>query len=85
MMESAWQRPASGTWPAWMGERETPFAEAIDRTKKHVVSSTLESVDWNAERCEATWRERSSASRRSRAKACSWAAWRFPRRRPIRD
>ena len=49
MMESAWRRPATGTWPEWMGEREIPFAEAIDRTKKHVVSSTLSDVDWNAE------------------------------------
>jgi dihydrofolate reductase len=49
MMESAWRRPASGMWPDWMGEWEIPFAEAIDRTKKYVVSSTLSSVDWNAE------------------------------------
>jgi dihydrofolate reductase len=26
-----------------------PFAEAIDRAKKYVVSSTLSDVDWNAE------------------------------------
>ena len=32
-----------------MREWETPFAEAIDRTKKYVVSSTLSEVDWNAE------------------------------------
>lgn len=49
MMESAWRRPASGTWPDWMGEREIPFAEAIDRARKYVVSSTLDEVDWNAE------------------------------------
>ena len=49
MMESAWRRPASGTWPDWMGEWEIPFAEAIDATKKYVVSSTLDEVDWNAE------------------------------------
>jgi dihydrofolate reductase len=48
-MESAWRRPATGRWPDWMGEWEIPFAETIDRTKKHVVSSTLSSVDWNAE------------------------------------
>jgi dihydrofolate reductase len=35
--------------PDWMEEWEVPFAEAIDRTKKHVVSSTLSGVDWNAE------------------------------------
>ena len=49
MMESAWRRPATGTWPDRMGEREVPFAEAIDRTQKYVVSSTLSAVDWNAE------------------------------------
>ena len=49
MMESAWRRPASGPWPDWMREWETPFAEAIDRAKKYVVSSTLSEVDWNAE------------------------------------
>ena len=49
MMESAWRRPATGTWPDWMGAWEIPFAETIDRTKKYVVSSTLSGVDWNAE------------------------------------
>ena len=49
LMESAWRRPATGTWPDWMGEREIPFAEAIDAAKKHVVSSTLNEVDWNAD------------------------------------
>ena len=49
MMESAWRQPATGPWPEWMGEWEVPFAEAIDRAKKYVVSSTLSGVDWNAE------------------------------------
>ncbi|WP_136517694.1 dihydrofolate reductase family protein [Cellulomonas telluris] len=49
MMESAWRRPATGTWPDWMGEWEVPFAETIDLARKHVVSSTLDEVDWNAE------------------------------------
>ena len=49
MMESAWRRPATGGWPDWMDESETPFAEAIDAQKKYVVSSTLSEVDWNAE------------------------------------
>jgi dihydrofolate reductase len=49
MMESAWRLPATGTWPDWMGEWEIPFAEAIHRAKKYVVSSTLSGVDWNAE------------------------------------
>jgi dihydrofolate reductase len=49
MMQSAWRRPATGTWPDWMGASELPFAEAIDRARKHVASSTLTEVDWNAE------------------------------------
>ena len=49
MMESAWRKPATGTWPNWMDEWEIPFAEAIDESKKYVVSSTLSKVDWNAE------------------------------------
>ncbi|MCZ7630855.1 MAG: dihydrofolate reductase family protein [Microthrixaceae bacterium] len=49
MMESAWRRPATGTWPDWMEQWEVPFAEAIDGAKKYVVSSTLSRVDWNAE------------------------------------
>lgn len=49
MMESAWRQPATGAWPDWMGEWEVPFAEAIDRAKKYVVSNTLSTVDWNAE------------------------------------
>ena len=49
MMESAWRKPSTGTWPEWMGEREIPFAEAIHRAKKYVVSATLGGVDWNAE------------------------------------
>ncbi len=49
MMESAWRRPATGTWPGWMVAWQIPFAETIDRAKKYVVSSTLSGVDWNAE------------------------------------
>jgi dihydrofolate reductase len=49
MMESAWRRPATGEWPDWMGEWEIPFAEAIDRAEKYVVSTTLSGADWNAE------------------------------------
>ena len=49
MMQSAWRRPATGTWPDWMGEWQIPFAETIDTAKKHVVSSTLSHVDWNAD------------------------------------
>ncbi|MDT9591748.1 dihydrofolate reductase family protein [Nocardioides zeae] len=49
MMEAAWRRPASGDWPDWMDEGDRQFAEAIDPARKHVVSSTLDEVDWNAE------------------------------------
>ncbi|WP_167133514.1 dihydrofolate reductase family protein [Paramicrobacterium chengjingii] len=49
MMESAWRKPATGAWPGWMGDWEIPFAEAIDRAKKYVVSSTLDVADWNSE------------------------------------
>jgi dihydrofolate reductase len=49
MMESAWRRPVTGAWPDSIDEWEIPFAEAIDGTKKYVVSSTLSEVDWNAE------------------------------------
>ena len=45
MMEAAWRPPATGVRPDWM----EPFARTIDATKKYVVSSTLERVDWNAE------------------------------------
>ncbi len=49
MMESAWRRPATGAWPDWMDDTQIPFAQAIDRATKYVVSSTLNEVDWNAE------------------------------------
>jgi dihydrofolate reductase len=47
MMEAAWRGPApAGARPDWM----EPFARTIDAAKKYVVSSTLDRVDWNAER-----------------------------------
>lgn len=49
MMEAAWRRPPSGAWPDWMSASDIPFAETIDGARKHVVSSTLSEVDWNAE------------------------------------
>jgi dihydrofolate reductase len=45
MMEAGWRGPAAGTRPVWM----EPFARTIDAARKHVVSSTLDRVDWNAE------------------------------------
>jgi hypothetical protein len=49
MMEGAWRRPATGTWPDWTADWMIPFAETIDGAKKYVVSGTLDRVDWNAE------------------------------------
>jgi dihydrofolate reductase len=46
MMEVGWRQPVpAGARPEWM----EPFARTIDATKKYVVSSTLDRVDWNAE------------------------------------
>src|SRR5207344_1345910 len=43
---AAFRPPArTGARPDWM----EPFARTIDAAKKHVVSSTLDRVDWNAE------------------------------------
>ncbi len=49
MMRAAWQWPANGLRPEGMAEWMEPFARSIDAAKKYVVSSTLETVDWNAE------------------------------------
>ncbi len=49
MMEEAWRWPATGERPEWAAEWMAPFAHTIDAAKKYVVSSTLDSVDWNAE------------------------------------
>lgn len=50
MMEEGW-RPfvQSGVRPDWMEPWMDSFARTIDAAKKYVVSSTLDSVDWNAE------------------------------------
>ena len=45
MMQAAWRLPATWDMPDWM----EPFAQTIDAAHKYVVSSTLDSVDWNAE------------------------------------
>lgn len=45
LMESAWRPPNSDAFPEWT----QPFARTIDQAKKYVVSTTLDSVDWNAE------------------------------------
>lgn len=50
MMEAAWRRdPSTGGWPDWMESWMVPFAETIDSATKYVVSSTLDSLDWNSE------------------------------------
>ena len=50
MMEAGWRSPApTGARPDWMEPWMEPFARTIDAAKKHVVSSTLDRVDWNAE------------------------------------
>ena len=49
MMEAAWRRPPTGTWPDWMADWVIPFAQTMDSAKKYVVSATLDQVDWNAE------------------------------------
>jgi dihydrofolate reductase len=50
MMEAAWRSPArTGARPDWMEPWMEPFARTIDAAKKYVVSSTLASVDWNAQ------------------------------------
>ncbi len=47
MMEEAFRSPAqTEAMPDWM----QPFARTINAAKKYVVSSTLDRVDWNAER-----------------------------------
>jgi dihydrofolate reductase len=46
MMEAGWRQPVpTGARPEWT----EPFARMINATKKYVVSSTLDRVDWNAE------------------------------------
>lgn len=52
LMESAWRQPSS-EMPDWT----LPFGRTIDAARKHVVSSTLEQVDWNAELVRGDLRE----------------------------
>lgn len=51
MMEEAWRPVAeTGERPDWMPDWMEAFARTISPKKKFVVSDTLDSVDWNAER-----------------------------------
>ena len=47
MMEAGWRW--NGKRPDWAQDWMEPFARTIDATKKYVVSSTLDRVEWNAE------------------------------------
>ncbi|MEZ5320373.1 MAG: hypothetical protein R2752_23425, partial [Vicinamibacterales bacterium] len=50
MMEDGWRAAArTGEKLDWMADWMMPFARTIDAARKYVVSSTLDSVDWNAE------------------------------------
>lgn len=50
MMEEAWRPFAeTGMRPEWMDPWMESFAHTIHAARKYVVSSTLASVDWNAE------------------------------------
>ncbi len=45
MMEAAFRPAWTGEMPDWM----EPFRRTVDAARKHVVSSTLTRLDWNAE------------------------------------
>ena len=45
LMEQGWRGDAADAMPEWT----QPFAQVMNAAKKYVVSSTLESVDWNSE------------------------------------
>lgn len=50
MMETAWRPVAEGgVRPDWVLDWMVPFADAIHRARKYVVSDTLAEVDWNSE------------------------------------
>lgn len=54
LMESAWRPPGMlEGMPDWM----LPFGRTIDAAKKYVVSSTIGTVDWNAELLRGDLRE----------------------------
>ncbi len=49
MMEEAWHMPPSGIWPDWMEPWMHPFARTMDAAKKYLVSSTVDTMEWNTE------------------------------------
>jgi hypothetical protein len=75
MMEAAWRPSAqSGVRPDWMTDWMDPFAHTIDATKKYVVSSTLDRVDWNAEFLRGELGPAVEQSSKNRAAESSWEA-----------
>lgn len=44
MKESAWRKPAMGTWPAWRDECQIPFVETLERVKAYVVTTEVAST-----------------------------------------
>ena len=74
MMQSAWRRPATGRWPDWMDDGQILFAEAIDQTKKYVVSSTLDHLGWNAELIRGDLATAVRQLKSEPATGCMWAA-----------
>ena len=56
-MMQAWRLRPNEPRPEWMEPWMDSFAETINAAKKYVVSSTLESVDWNAELVRGDLRE----------------------------
>lgn len=49
LMEGAWRIPANGIWPDWMPDWMQPFARTMDAAKKYLVSSTVNTAEWNTE------------------------------------
>ena len=49
MMEEAWRMPPNGQWPDWMPPWMRPFASTMDAAKKYLVSSTVDTAEWNTE------------------------------------
>jgi dihydrofolate reductase len=50
MMEEVWRPLAeTGTKPEWVEDWMIPFATTIHKARKHLVSNTKTSVDWNAQ------------------------------------
>lgn len=64
MMEGAFRGERAAALHGWM----QPFARTIDAARKHVVSTTLDRVDWNAELVRGDLREAVLALKRAPGK-----------------